>query len=825
MAMTQHDQTRAFLAHLHRGGLYAYWWTSEGRQSAWWEVGHPAPLFTGRRNVYFGIHPTDAIPETNRRGEPREPARVRSQIAHIAAVNCLFAEFDAKDYGDLAATLTHIDTLDPAPSVVIASGGGYHCYWLLREPWLLPDEAARQRAAQVQAAWVARVGGDAGAKDLARVLRVPGTRNYKYDPARRVEYERCDLDRAYALADLLALLPDEPHDSETPRAIAGPTPTDRTTEWAQRKLSDAIRMVATAPGGQRHTVLLKAARLAGGCAPHLSADEIVRALTAAAPGGWEDDREVERVILDGIAYGERAPLAPPRTPDALVWNNGAAYCPNCGEAVRPSKFYDDGLYCTCERPALTWRGRETEPPAGISVDRTWREDGDAPDDERPTYIVGPTAPHGITTLTTVPPPPVIWYAPGFLREGLGLLVGQPNVGKTPLAAQLALAAAAGARWLDGVQVAPCKVLYLGCEYSRQELYPLLTESIGAMRLKVGREITDDNFAYKTQDDPLPDSPDAAIADLEFYISLGYRLIVIDTLTAFLPPEKFKQNVYRGDYKELQPYHRLALKHSVAILGVWHASKRESDPKLMYNGSTGMWAVPSSRISMYEDQDGRKRISSFPRLGDRTDWALTQEKTIMGRRWVVSDAAPEPPQLSATEQAIYRWLRLNSNKDNPRTVATIAEMSGVNPNTVKSALGRMFDENIIQRGARGAYFVGSSGSSASVGSSGSSASSVNDVLTEDADASLLDLSSPRQDAPKAEDPKDPTFSGSQKIQQDPSPSLDAIPDEQRLRTAGYRWLGVSAGWYGYTPGQTSVGPLESREAVLAWLWTHYQGEAR
>jgi hypothetical protein len=826
VAMTQQDTTAGFLAHLHRGGRYAYWWTSEGRQSSWWEVGHPAPLFNGRRNVYFGVHPTAAIPPTNRRGEATDPAHVRSQIALIASVNCLFAEFDAKDYGNsLDDTLAAIDALEPAPSVVIASGGGFHCYWLLREPWLLVTAEDRQRAADTQARWVQRVGGDEGAKDLARVLRVPGTKNYKYSPPPAVEFERCDLERVYLLADLLALLAS--YDSETPRPLSGPQPKDRAPEWAQRKLGDAIRMVATAASGERHTVLLKAARLAGGCIPHLNEGDIVRALSAAAPGGWEDDREVERVILDGVAYGQQRPLEPPPTPPALVWKSGIAYCPRCGDEARPSKFYEDGLYCSCERPALVWRGDETRAPQGVVINADWR----APEstDDHPIYMVGPTPPHGITTLTANPPAPVVWYAPGFIREGAGLIVGQPNVGKTPLAAQLALAAAGGVKWLDAVPVQRCKVLYLAVEYSKQELYPLLVESATAMGLRIGVDVTDENFTYKTQDDPLPDNPDAALADLEFYISLGHRLIIIDTLTAFLPPEKFKQNVYRGDYKELQPYHRLALKHSIALIGVWHASKREADPKLMYNGSTGMWAVPSSRIAMYEDAEGRKRISSFPRLGDRTDWALTQAKGLSGRRWVVSDAAPEPPALSASELVIYRWLKGNADKANPRTVGTITEMTGLNPNTVKSALRRMFDENVIQQTRSGGGYYVEAATSATVATVAtdetSATSSEGEHWTSEAVANETPLQpeASLQDAPNGSVAKVAEFHGTARLQ-GVSAEIGVIPDEKLLKAAGYKVLGVSAGWYGYTPGRDTVGPLERREDVLAQLWAHYQGRA-
>ncbi len=105
----------------------------------------------------------------------------------------------------LRRALTHIDGLAAAPSVIVASGGGYHCYWLLREPFVLASDEDRERARRLQAAWVACVGGDGGAKDLARVLRVPGTCNLKYDPPLLVAFVRADYNRLYTLPDLEAL--------------------------------------------------------------------------------------------------------------------------------------------------------------------------------------------------------------------------------------------------------------------------------------------------------------------------------------------------------------------------------------------------------------------------------------------------------------------------------------------------------------------------------------------------------------------------------------------------------------------------------------------
>jgi hypothetical protein len=220
-----------------------------------------------------------------------------------------------------------------------------------------------------------------------------------------------------------------------------------------------------------------------------------------------------------------------------------------------------------------------------------------------TYTTSPKPPIDVNDLLLMERKPTLWYAPKFLREGLGLLVGQPNVGKTPAAVQLGIAIALGGKWLGSVQCEQAKVLHLGVEYSAQELIPMFDVS------RCGQKIPRGMLLVKTIEDDFPTTPEESLAELEWYLQvMEFKVIIIDVLTAFLPPEKFKQNVYRGDYSELKPYHRLALKYNAAILGVWHGSKRESDPRIMYNGSTGMWAAAASRITMYEDKDQRVRVA-------------------------------------------------------------------------------------------------------------------------------------------------------------------------------------------------------------------------
>ena len=143
-------------------------------------------------DTYFGVHPARA---------PKS-AYERARAEDIAAANCLYADFD--DPG----ALSHIENFQPAPQVIVASGKGYHAYWLLAEPVILSDDAARRDWAEIQRWWVRHVGADPSACDLARLLRVPGTLNGKYDPPRPVQFVRCELDRLHDNQELMRYILD-----------------------------------------------------------------------------------------------------------------------------------------------------------------------------------------------------------------------------------------------------------------------------------------------------------------------------------------------------------------------------------------------------------------------------------------------------------------------------------------------------------------------------------------------------------------------------------------------------------------------------------------
>lgn len=212
--------TQRLFAHLHQGGQYAHLWTDAGHASYWFRVDikqrRRVPKRWLQHNVYFSVHPLSQIPPQNSSGS-RDRRYISSQTEYICAINALFAEFDSKDavlhleyapylpagFRQMSAVEKHnaakaakerlfyrsperfkvrtfyqLRTLPYPPSVIIDSGGGYHCYWLLRNT--VPLDATNRNDVQViQNGWVKMVGGDPGAADLRRVLRVPGTYNCK----------------------------------------------------------------------------------------------------------------------------------------------------------------------------------------------------------------------------------------------------------------------------------------------------------------------------------------------------------------------------------------------------------------------------------------------------------------------------------------------------------------------------------------------------------------------------------------------------------------------------------------------------------------------
>lgn len=92
-------------------------------------------------------------------------------------VKCVWVDFDKTE---------KLPDFKIKPNLVISSGKGFHVYWLLESPIFVRTGRWKEIEA-VNRGLAKKLGGDAMAIDIARILRVPDFFNHKYDPPIKVE--------------------------------------------------------------------------------------------------------------------------------------------------------------------------------------------------------------------------------------------------------------------------------------------------------------------------------------------------------------------------------------------------------------------------------------------------------------------------------------------------------------------------------------------------------------------------------------------------------------------------------------------------------------
>jgi hypothetical protein len=215
--MTINTDTRQFLEAIYGQKLpsdYILRWTLQDKTSLWFpEIAKMADLKgTEKKDTYF---------EVCLSGQDYGPKR-RCPVEDIVGVPALWVDIDVAGPAhkkknlppDMGACRKLLEAAPLEPSIVWDSGHGCQAIWLLDEIWRIESDEDRKAAITLAFRWgktleeIARKQGyelDA-VQDLARVLRLPGTFNWKIaDDARpvkilsmnpdirytREEFERC----------------------------------------------------------------------------------------------------------------------------------------------------------------------------------------------------------------------------------------------------------------------------------------------------------------------------------------------------------------------------------------------------------------------------------------------------------------------------------------------------------------------------------------------------------------------------------------------------------------------------------------------------------
>jgi len=116
----------------------------------------------------------------------------------------LWADYDNMSEPEVEYRLNNAGL--PLPSMIVNSGHGIHCYWLL-------DRPAGPEVEPVVKALANKTAADGQATDLARVMRLPGTMNVKKEPVRCEILEKNN--KTYSLEDIAEALGVKPAKPQT----------------------------------------------------------------------------------------------------------------------------------------------------------------------------------------------------------------------------------------------------------------------------------------------------------------------------------------------------------------------------------------------------------------------------------------------------------------------------------------------------------------------------------------------------------------------------------------------------------------------------------
>ena len=184
------------------GNIAGYWfilWTKQAKRTYSFQIQNRQEIadkvlsLSEKMDVYFGIGLHSKKPPIGERGASET----------VTVIPGFWFDMDIKGDGhskknlpsSIEEALDFMKCLDKQPSLIVNSGGGLHCYWIFDEPHRIVDMKDREKCRNISQNFqdsIIEEGKDRGwnldnTSDLARILRLPGTWNWKEDIPRPVE--------------------------------------------------------------------------------------------------------------------------------------------------------------------------------------------------------------------------------------------------------------------------------------------------------------------------------------------------------------------------------------------------------------------------------------------------------------------------------------------------------------------------------------------------------------------------------------------------------------------------------------------------------------
>jgi predicted transcriptional regulator len=283
-------------------------------------------------------------------------------------------------------------------------------------------------------------------------------------------------------------------------------------------------------------------------------------------------------------------------------------------------------------------------------------------------------------------PEPAWAVPQLLPAGLTILAGQPKIGKSWLALQIAQAVGAGGVAL-GQPVERGRVLYLALEDTPRRLKARMQKQNWPAGLQV------DFLVLGQFSDELGDLRDGGGERLARQLGMvGYRLVVIDTLSRAITGD---QNDVQAMTSALTPIQEIAHVNNCAVLLVDHHRKIPgSDAVADILGSTAKGAMADTVWGLYRERGkaGAKlaiigREVEEQTLALRMDWETGC--------WQVEGDANEIEMTERRQEILDMLAELG-----PAGVLDIAKAIGQDKGNVHKRLQDLVNAGLVNKSGKG-----------------------------------------------------------------------------------------------------------------------------
>jgi hypothetical protein len=288
--------------------------------------------------------------------------------------------------------------------------------------------------------------------------------------------------------------------------------------------------------------------------------------------------------------------------------------------------------------------------------------------------------------------PISYILPGFITEGVTLLVGRPKVGKSWWILDVCLAVASGQRALSKLQAESGDVLYLALEDGKRRLQSRLDKL-----LPNGNE-----WPERLKLVPLGGwrrSDEGGLQDIIEWCRSVQRptLLVIDTLERFRKPANGKTPLYSADYEAITGLQKIATEYRVGIVVLHHDRKADADDAFdTVSGTLGLTGAADT-ILMIKKRNGSVVLYARGRDVEETETAMQFNKALC--RWILLGGAAEV-QRSLERERIIAALQAGSEPLSVQDLMIQAEMR--NRNATDILLSRLAKEGAVVRVGRGKY---------------------------------------------------------------------------------------------------------------------------